>query len=42
MLKLRAVRTNGDWVEYWRRHLLEEHKRVHASRYLDGNIPKAA
>ncbi len=42
MLKLRAVRTNGDWVEYWRHHLAQERKRVHASRYLDGNIPKAA
>jgi len=42
MLKLRAVRTNGDWPEYWRYHLAEEHRRVHAFRYADGVIPAAA
>ncbi len=42
MLKLRAVRTNGDWERYWQHHLAEEHARVHASRYLDGRIPAAA
>jgi hypothetical protein len=42
MLKLRAVRTNGDWPEYWKYHVAEEHRRVHASRYADGVIPMAA
>jgi len=42
MLKLRAVRTNGDWDSYWQHHLAEEHKRVHAARFLDGRIPAAA
>ena len=42
MLKLRAVRTNGDWKPYWQHHLAEEHKRVHATRYLDSTIPQAA
>ncbi len=42
MLKLRAVRTNGDWPEYWNYHLAEEHRRVHASRYANGVIPMAA
>ena len=42
MLKLRAVRANGDWPSYWRYHLAEEHKRVHESRYADGVIPQAA
>ncbi len=42
VLKLRAVRTNGDWAEYWRHHLGAERQRVHASRYLDGVIPEAA
>ncbi len=42
MLKLRAVRTNGDWPDYWRHHLAEEHRRVHESRYADGVIPMAA
>jgi len=41
MLKLRAVRTNGDWDSYWQHHLAEEHKRVHAARFLDGRIPAA-
>jgi DNA invertase Pin-like site-specific DNA recombinase len=42
VLKLRAVRANGDWAEYWRHHLAEERNRVHASRYVDGIIPEAA
>jgi hypothetical protein len=42
VLKLRAVRTNGDWPDYWRYHLQQEHRRVHATRYLDGVIPGAA
>ncbi|MGH9055824.1 MAG: ISKra4 family transposase [Acidimicrobiales bacterium] len=42
MLKLRAVRANGDWPEYWHHHLAAEHERVHASRYAGGVIPAAA
>jgi hypothetical protein len=42
MLKLRAVRANGDWQKYWSHHLAAEHQRVHAARYADGVIPKAA
>jgi len=42
MLKLRAVRANGDWDEYWRYHLAAERERVHASRYAGGVIPAAA
>lgn len=42
VLKLRAVRANGDWKDYWSFHLVEEHKRVHRSRYFVGTIPKAA
>ena len=42
MLKLRAVRANGDWDEYWRHHLAAERERVHASRYVGGVIPAAA
>ena len=40
MLKLRAVRANGDWSAYWRYHLT--HQRVHAARYAAGVIPQAA
>jgi len=29
VLKLRAVRTSGDWDEYWRFHLEKEHARNH-------------
>ncbi|EQD72776.1 hypothetical protein B1B_03569, partial [mine drainage metagenome] len=42
VLKLRAVRTNGDWDAYWRHHLAEERQRVHESRYARGVIPLAA
>jgi hypothetical protein len=42
ILKLRAVRSNGDWSEYFSFHLAQEHVRVHASRYAGGVIPKAA
>jgi len=42
ILKLRAVRSNGDWPEYFTFHLAQQHKRVHASRYAGGVIPRAA
>jgi hypothetical protein len=42
VLKLRALRTNHDWDDYWPFHLAQEHKRVHQSRYLTGTIPTAA
>lgn len=38
ILKLRAVRSNGDWSEYFSFHLAQEHTRVHASRYAGGII----
>ena len=33
VLKLRALRSNGDLNEYWRFHLRLEHQRVHGTRY---------
>ncbi|MGH9033223.1 MAG: ISKra4 family transposase [Acidimicrobiia bacterium] len=42
VLKLRAVRTNGDFDDYWRFHLDHERRRVHESRYDKGVIPLAA
>lgn len=42
ILKLRAVRANGDWPAYFRYHLAQEHRRVHQSRYAGGVVPKAA
>ncbi len=42
MVKLRAVRTNGDGEAYGHHHLTAERERVHASRYVGGVIPAAA
>jgi len=42
VLKLRAVRSNGDFEAYWRWHLDQERRRVHGVRYADGVIPLAA
>jgi hypothetical protein len=42
ILKLRALRTNGDLDDYWNFHLDEERRRVHDSRYADNHIPQAA
>lgn len=42
VLKLRAVRANGDFDTYWAYHLDQEHERVHRSRYANGVIPAAA
>lgn len=39
VLKLRALRKNGDWERYWRFHLAQERSRVHESRYLNQVIP---
>jgi hypothetical protein len=42
VLKLRAVRTNGDFDAYWLYHLEHERARVHTSRYTNHVIPAAA
>ena len=42
ILKLRALRSNGEWAQYWRFHLAQERTRVHESRYLNNVIPRAA
>ena len=42
VLKLRAVRANGDFNEYWTFHLDRERQRVHQTRYTNGIIPLAA
>lgn len=42
VLKLRAVRTNGDFDVYWHYHLNQERHRVHESRYLNAALPRAA
>jgi hypothetical protein len=42
VLKLRAVRSNGDLEAYWNYHLAHERRRIHESRYASGVIPRAA
>ncbi|MHB8189934.1 MAG: ISKra4 family transposase [Ferrimicrobium sp.] len=42
ILKLRALRSNGDFDEYWRFHLDKERHRVHEVRYVHEAIPLAA
>jgi hypothetical protein len=42
ILKLRALHSNGDFDTYWQYHLEREHNRVHRSRYLNHQIPRAA
>jgi hypothetical protein len=39
ILKLRAIRANGDFDDYWRFHLDQEHQRVHQARYAAKTIP---
>ena len=42
VLKLQALRANGDWNAYWGHHLAQERQRVHEFRYANGVIPLAA
>jgi hypothetical protein len=42
ILKLRALRSNGDFEQYWHYHLAQERRRVHESRYANGVIPRPA
>ena len=39
VLRLRALHSSGDFDEYWRFHLSQEHKRNHRARYAQGAIP---
>jgi hypothetical protein len=41
ILKLRALRSNGDFDEYWDYHLDQERQRNHLSLYADNTIPQA-
>ena len=42
ILKLLALRSNGDFETYWTWHLTQERQGVHQSRYLHGTVPRAA
>jgi len=39
VLRLRALRTSGDFDDYWLFHLAKEHERTHKSRYANGDVP---
>ena len=42
VLKLRAVRANDSFDEYWKFHLDKERHRVHVTRYANATLPTAA
>jgi len=39
VLRLRALRTSGDFDDYWTFHLEREHRRNHVRSYADGRAP---
>ena len=39
VLRLRALRSSGDFDEYWRFHEACEYQRTHQSRYAGGIVP---
>ncbi len=39
VLRLRALRTNGDFDAYWKFHLAREYQRNHCTRYAGANVP---
>ncbi|MFH0902106.1 MAG: ISKra4 family transposase [Pseudomonadota bacterium] len=39
ILRLRSIRSSGDWQEYWAFHECEELARNHAEKYANGEIP---
>jgi hypothetical protein len=41
ILKLRAIKANGDFDAYWQYHLAQEQQHVHEARYHDHVIPHA-
>jgi len=39
VLRLRALRSSGDFDDYWRFHEAQEHQRNHAALYADHKVP---
>lgn len=39
VLKLRSLRSSGDFDDYWQFHLQKELERNHLSKYFDGRLP---
>ena len=40
VLRLRALRSSGDFDDYWRLHEVRELERNHLARYADGRLPR--
>lgn len=40
VLRLRSLRSSGDFDQYWEFHLQQEHERHHRKRYAEGEIPE--
>jgi len=40
ILKLRAIKANGDFHAYWRYHLTQERHHIHEARYHDNLTPQ--
>jgi hypothetical protein len=40
VLQLRALRSSGDFDDYWRFHEAQEYQRNHVARYADGAVPE--
>jgi hypothetical protein len=38
VLRLRALRSSGDFEQYWSYHVAQEYQRNHVARYADGNV----
>ena len=38
VLRLRALRSSGDFEQYWRFHLKQEYLRNHVASYADGEV----
>jgi hypothetical protein len=41
ILKLRSLKSSGDFEEYWAFHLKQQLTRCHLSQYADGKLPEA-
>jgi len=39
VLRLRALRSSGDFEEYWHFHEAQEYQRNHVARYANGDVP---
>jgi len=39
VLRLRALRTSGDFEDYWRFHEAQEYERNHVAHYANGEVP---